>query len=287
MGFPRKMGERKRVAVVTGSNKGLGFAIVRGLCKQFDGDVYLTARNESLGQQAVLDLRKEGLNPRFHQLDVTKPDTIVKLRSFLKDTYGGLDLLVNNAGKMDMELSAANAESLMRTNFTGLCNVSEVLFPLLRPHARVVNVSSLISVVALRKCSSELQQKLTNRNISSEDLKRLMQTFVDCVGTRGGHGWPTGKLTGAYGVSKIGATVMSIIQQRQLLNDTRPDIVVNACCPGYVMTDLTGQKGMKTIDQGAVTPLYLAMLPPNITSPKGELVSEKQIVKWEMTNSKL
>ena len=37
------------VAIVTGANKGIGFGIVRGLCKKFEGDVYLTARDETRG----------------------------------------------------------------------------------------------------------------------------------------------------------------------------------------------------------------------------------------------
>lgn len=87
-----------RVAVVTGSNKGLGFAIVRGLCKRFDGDVILTARNEDLGREAVAKLEGEGLKPLFHQLDITSPDSIAAIRQFLETTYGGLDVLVNNTG---------------------------------------------------------------------------------------------------------------------------------------------------------------------------------------------
>ncbi|XP_033743473.1 carbonyl reductase [NADPH] 1-like [Pecten maximus] len=291
-GLPTTM-ENKRVAVVTGSNKGIGYAIVRGLCKQFDGDVYLTARDKSLGLQAVQDLNKEGLSPKFHQLDVTKPDTIAKLRSFLKDTYGGLDILVNNAGIFIEANSAAQdgtqAESIVRTNFTGLCDVSEALFPLLRPHARVVNISSMLSFASLLKCSDELQHRFKDENISQEELKILMQQFVDCIkmGTHGANGWPTGKYTSGYGVSKIGATVISFIQQRELKKDSRPDIVVNAVCPGYVVTDLTGQQGFKTIDQGAETPLYLAMLPPNTTNPNGKFISEKQIVNWKAKSTKL
>ncbi|KAH9513989.1 NADH-cytochrome b5 reductase [Bulinus truncatus] len=87
-----------RVAVVTGSNKGIGFAIVRALCKQFDGDVLLTARNVDLGKNAVEELEKEGLHPRFHQLDLNDHSSVTKLRDFLKANYGGLDVLVNNAG---------------------------------------------------------------------------------------------------------------------------------------------------------------------------------------------
>ncbi|CAM5079399.1 unnamed protein product [Eretmochelys imbricata] len=77
------------VAVVTGTNKGIGFAIVRALCKQFTGDVYLTARDPGRDQAAVAKLQEEGLSPLFHQLDIT---------NFLKEKYGGLNVLVNNTG---------------------------------------------------------------------------------------------------------------------------------------------------------------------------------------------
>ena len=87
-----------RVAVVTGSNKGIGFAIVRGLCKQFTGDVYLTARDEGRGQAAVALLKAEGLSPKFHQLDITSQESVDTLKKFVLEKYGGIDILVNNAG---------------------------------------------------------------------------------------------------------------------------------------------------------------------------------------------
>ena len=58
------------VAVVTGSNKGIGFGIVRALCKKFEGDVFLTSRDEGRGRAAVEDLEKEGLKPKYHVLDI-------------------------------------------------------------------------------------------------------------------------------------------------------------------------------------------------------------------------
>lgn len=85
------------VAVVTGSNKGIGFEIVRAMCKQFPGDVYLTARDPGRGQEAVAKLQEEGLHPLFHQLDIDDPQSIRALRDFLKQKYGGLNVLVNNA----------------------------------------------------------------------------------------------------------------------------------------------------------------------------------------------
>jgi len=87
-----------RVAVVTGSNKGIGLAVVRALCKQFQGDVFLTSRDEGRGKEAVEILRSKGLNPKYAVLDLGKEETICKVRDLLKETYGGIDILVNNAG---------------------------------------------------------------------------------------------------------------------------------------------------------------------------------------------
>ncbi|VTJ75002.1 Hypothetical predicted protein [Marmota monax] len=92
------MSSCRRVALVTGGNKGIGFAIVRDLCRQFSGDVVLTARNEARGRAAVQQLQAEGLSPLFHQLDIDDPQSIRDLRDFLRKEYRGLDVLVNNAG---------------------------------------------------------------------------------------------------------------------------------------------------------------------------------------------
>lgn len=79
-----------RVAIVTGGNKGIGLAIVRRMCKKFDGDVVLTARDESRGEDAVKQLQGEGLDPKFHQLDIASRDSISKVKEFLTAHYGGI-----------------------------------------------------------------------------------------------------------------------------------------------------------------------------------------------------
>jgi len=56
------------------------------------------ARNAELGKKATEDLKKEGLDARFHQLDLHSKESINKLKTFLQSQYGGLDILVNNAG---------------------------------------------------------------------------------------------------------------------------------------------------------------------------------------------
>jgi len=85
------------VIQVTGGNKGIGFAIVKALCQQYDGNVYLTARDTTRGLNAVGELKKQGLKPKFHQLDVDDDNSVNTFRDYLRNTYGGLDVLVNNA----------------------------------------------------------------------------------------------------------------------------------------------------------------------------------------------
>ncbi|XP_068931077.1 carbonyl reductase [NADPH] 1-like isoform X2 [Petaurus breviceps papuanus] len=241
------MSSCSRVAVVTGSNKGIGFAIVRDLCKKFSGDVILTSRNPTLGQEAVKKLKDEGLNPLFHQLDITDPQSIRTLREYLKEQYGGVDVLVNNAG----------------IAFKG----------------RVVNVSSSVSVRSLKNCSPELQEKFQSDKITEEELVGLMNKFVEDTkkGVHQKEGWPNT----AYGVSKIGVTVLSRIHARQLNEQRKSDnILLNACCPGWVRTDMAGPKATKSIEEGAETPVYLALLPPGVTEPHGQFVSEKMVEKW-------
>jgi len=273
----------KKIAIVTGGNKGIGFAIVRGLCQKYDGDVYLTARDEARGSTAVEELKKEGLSPKFHQLDIDDQSSINKLRDFVKDNYGGLDVLVNNAGIAYKMASTApfseQAEVTCKTNFWGTLNVCNALFPLLRSHARVVNVSSMVSQMSLGKCSDDAKLRvLSVKNV--EEIEAFMTDFVESakVGKHKDKGWPDS----SYGMSKVGVTALSLIQHKNLEADkSREDIVVNACCPGYVSTDMTSHKGHKKVEEGADTPLYLALLPPNVESPRGCFVSERKIGKWE------
>ncbi|XP_020851667.2 carbonyl reductase [NADPH] 1-like [Phascolarctos cinereus] len=167
---PKVMSSSSRVAVVTGSDKGIGLAIVLDLCKKLPGDVILTARNPTLGQEAVKKLKEEGLNPVFHQLDINDQQSIRTLREFLKERYGGVDVLVNDAGILFKEADTAcfpiQAEVTLQTNFFGTRAVSAELLPLMKPQGRVMNVTSFQSFNALKNCSPELQQKFLSDTIT-------------------------------------------------------------------------------------------------------------------------
>ncbi|XP_054654202.1 carbonyl reductase [NADPH] 1 [Dunckerocampus dactyliophorus] len=272
-----------RVAVVTGGNKGIGKAIVQALCKQFEGDVYLTARDEGRGRDAVASLSSEGLKVNFHQLDINDVGSITKAAAFFKDKYGGVDVLVNNAGiafkVADTTPFATQADVTLKTNFFATQDMLTHFLPLVKAGGRVVNVSSFVSVRSLSQCSPQLQERFRSEDITEEELTGLMRRFVDRA-KKGEHkqdGWPET----AYGVSKIGVTTLSMIQARRVSKERPNDqILVNACCPGWVRTDMAGPKATKSPEEGAVTPVYLALLPAGETEPHGKFVSDKAVHAW-------
>ncbi|XP_007183805.1 carbonyl reductase [NADPH] 3 [Balaenoptera acutorostrata] len=272
-----------RVALVTGANKGIGFAIARDLCRQFSGDVVLTARDVERGRAAVQQLQGEGLSPRFHQLDIDDLQSIRALRAFLRKEYGGLNVLVNNAGiafKIDDPTPFdIQAEMTLKTNFFATRNVCSELLPIVKPHGRVVNVSSLQGFKALENCSEDLQEKFRCKTLTEEDLVELMKKFVEDTKNEvhEREGWPNS----AYGVSKLGVTVLSRILAQRLDEKRQADrILLNACCPGWVKTDMAGAHGCRTVEEGAETPVYLALLPPDATEPHGQLVWDKVVQNW-------
>uniref|UniRef100_A0A8D2JQ09 Carbonyl reductase (NADPH) n=1 Tax=Sciurus vulgaris TaxID=55149 RepID=A0A8D2JQ09_SCIVU len=277
------MSSCSRVALVTGANKGIGFAIARDLCRQFSGDVVLTARDEARGRAAVQQLQAEGLSPRFHQLDIDDLQSIRALRDFLRREYGGLNVLVNNAGIAftmdDPTPFDIQAEMTLKTNFFATRNVCTELLPIMKPHGRVVNISSSQGTRALEHCSEDLQEKFRCDTLTEGDLVDLMKKFVE--DTRNEvherEGWPSS----AYGVSKLGVTVLSRILARRLDEKRKADrILLNACCPGPLQADVAGDRGCRTAEEAAETPVYLALLPPDATEPQGQLVRDKVVQNW-------
>ncbi|CAH8600612.1 unnamed protein product [Heterobilharzia americana] len=274
-----------KLAFVTGSNKGIGYSIVEKLAKFYgtsgEWDIYLTARNVDLGLQAVKKLADEGLDVKFHQLDITDPNSRKAFLSFVQKNYpGGINICVNNAGiayKVDSPAPfGEQAKVTVNTNFTSTVDFIEEFIPLLAENARVVNVSSSVSLSSLKKLSNELYEKIVGPMNLSE-LRTLMLEFVKCAedGTHSAKGWPST----AYGVSKIGLTKASFIFGDMLKDDCRK-IIMNSCCPGYVDTDMTSHKGVKTTDEGADTPFYLATLPIGSKEPINQFVYERKVVDW-------
>jgi carbonyl reductase 1 len=282
-----------RVAVVTGGNKGIGLGVVRAIAKaaNFSGDVYLTSRDAKRGLEAVNALMAEGLIVHFHQLDILDKGSIEKLRDFMDGKYGGIDVLVNNAGiafkGAATEPFAEQAEVSIRTNFWAVKDTCHLLFPVLKSGARVVNVSScegfLPKIRGKEPAAGALRRKfaLSGSTLTAAELGQMMEDFVQAAkdGTHHERGWPNS----TYVVSKVGLSALTRIQQHEFdVSDPEGhnDLVVSHVHPGYVDTDMTSHKGPLTIDQGARSAVFAALLPP-LTELKGRYFWDNcQEVDW-------
>ncbi|XP_041485649.1 carbonyl reductase [NADPH] 1-like [Lytechinus variegatus] len=278
-----------RIAVVTGANKGIGLEIVRSLCRHYgqDGIVYLTARNEGRGLAAVELLKKEGLDPRFHLLDVTDNESIDELRNHLEKEHGGIDILINNAGVTPVQYAdLPNYERslcVMKTNFFAVLAICRSLMPLVRPNGRIVHVASSTAYLLFREDFDEEMRNRFRQANSVQDVVDLMDEYLKFCkeGTLEEHGWTDQP----YRVAKLGVIVLSKIQARKLISEQESpqDILVNACCPGFVYTDMSahlpddyfGGTRITTVE-GADTPVFLALLAPGAEGPNGEFIFRRK-----------
>ncbi|GJQ71694.1 hypothetical protein Trydic_g11388 [Trypoxylus dichotomus] len=251
-----------KVAIVTGSNKGIGYAVVKGLCQKFNGVVYLTSRNVARGEAAIKKLKELGYHPSFHQLDVNDQESVNKFKDHILTTHGGIDILVNNAGVMysetpqDYENFLKQAEDTIETDYFALLRVSEAFLPLLRKDGRIVNVSSSAGHLS-RLPSADLRTKFSSNTLTVSQLNELVNQYLKAVKnkTNKEDGWGER----SYSIAKIAVCALTRIHQRYFDNEKRDlNIAVNSVHPGFVLTDLN-PVGEWSIESGAKPLLYLAL----------------------------
>ena len=225
------MTNQNKIAVVTGSNRGLGLAISRKL-SQIGIHVVLTSRNEIDGLAAKQQLSGEGLDVNYHVLDVTNENSVAEFTNWLRQTYGRVDILVNNAGvnpttkPEESSLLTVQPETMQatfNTNVLAVLRISQALIPLMKVnnYGRIVNVST--EMASLSTIASDY--------------------------------YP---LAPSYRLSKVGVNGLTVLLSKELQGD---NILVNAYSPGWMKTDMGGENAPFTAEEGAETAVYLATLP--------------------------
>ncbi|KAH9558711.1 hypothetical protein CY35_06G022300 [Sphagnum magellanicum] len=285
------------VAVVTGANKGIGFEIVRQLAKE-GITVVLTARDETRGKEALESLNRQELhNVNFHPLDVASQESILKLAEWLHKTYGGIDILINNAGisSLHKDTTFENVKLVLDTNYFGVKNVTKALLPLLRDNtpggARVVVVASTGGQL------KHLESKDYVKTLS--DREHLTEDFVDSFanhylkdvanGSQKERDWPIwsdwvnsrhGRCAEDYTVSKVAVNAYVSALHNILVAQPGREKKINvfSCCPGYVATDINENTGVKTVEEGADTPVWLALHSPEGGS--GKFWKEREVLDF-------
>jgi NAD(P)-dependent dehydrogenase (short-subunit alcohol dehydrogenase family) len=239
------MAKEKRIALVTGANKGIGFEVARDLARK-GFHVFLGARDTKAGEAAAEKLRKVGEEEDYGEitvlkLDVSKPDSIRRAADEFSRKSDRLDTLVNNAGILldddkDVLMVAPEIfETTLRTNTLGALLVSQAFVPFLKESdaPRIVNVSSGGGQLA-----------------------------------DGADGWAP-----AYCISK---TALNGVTAQ--LAAALPKFAVNSVCPGWVHTDMGGSNATRSVAEGASGVVWLASEAPH--SMTGKFFRDRKIIPW-------
>ncbi|CAK1542333.1 unnamed protein product [Leptosia nina] len=247
-----------KVAVVTGANKGIGYGVVKELCRRGVKTVYLTARDIKRGTDAVASLKKEGYNPKFHQLEITDEESIKKFCEFIKQQHKGIDILINNAAVTQDNFNAPlyeDAKRVIDVNFHTIIRIEKFIFPLLNDNARVVNVSSDCGHLSKLKNKYWIE-RLSRKDLTLEDVEEFVNWFLDSVNNKTlkveDFKW---NILHAYVVSKIALCAYTWIQQRKIDRG----ISINALHPGFVTTSMTRNCGLLSVEEASDAPVYLAL----------------------------
>jgi NAD(P)-dependent dehydrogenase (short-subunit alcohol dehydrogenase family) len=238
----------KRIALVTGANKGIGFEICRQLAK-LGFTVLLGSRESSHGIQAAKTLQEQGLDVRPVHVDMNDPITFGKLHDLIAADYGRLDVLINNAGfARDWAYTAADVPMQMlrdtfEVNFLALVDLSQRLLPLIRKSSagRIVNQSSALGSLTLHSTPGS----------GLEGLKPL-----------------------AYNSSKTAVNAFTV-HLADALKGT--PIKVNSAHPGSVLTE-ANPSGTLSVEEGARTAVQLATIPPD--GPSGGFFHLGHSLPW-------
>ncbi len=234
------MSDKNPIVVVTGANRGIGFEICRQLAAR-GARLVLTARKAEAGDEAVKQLAAQKVKARFHPLDVTSPESIRGLREFLEREFGGLDVLINNAGILldddanGLEVNLPTIRKTLETNTLAPLLISQTLSPLLKRSrdGRIINLSS------------------------------GMGALSDMGGDHA-----------AYRISKTALNAVSGI----LASELSGKVTVNSMCPGWVRTDMGGPGAQRDVAQGADTAVWLALDAPRDLT--GKFLRDRKIIPW-------
>ncbi len=242
--------QEKKVALITGANKGIGFEIGRQLGK-LGFTVVLAARDEAKVNAAADRLRGEGLDVQGVRLDVTDPSTAEAASRWLDERFGRLDVLVNNAGigpefaagTKPSGLGLAMLKETYETNVFGAFAVIKAFLLLLRKSApsRIINQSSTLGSLG---------------TLSDPDSPYYGNNLLACNS------------------SKSALNGLTLAFSKDLAGDR---ISVNSVCPGWVKTDMGSDAAPRSVEQGAAIAVKLATMD---SPPTGKSLDDGGEIPW-------
>jgi len=245
------MPETKKIALITGANRGIGFETAKQLGEQ-GVTVVLGSRKLSDAEGAAAKLKAQGIDAYAIQLDVTKPADRAAAYKFLDEKFGKLDILINNAGiaggdfftNTTSKTTEQELKSVYETNFFSVVGLTQQLLPLVKKSeaGRIVNLSSILGSLTL-------------------------------------HADPKSPIAGSklfsYNSSKAALNAFTIHLADELKNTP---IKVNSIHPGWVKTEMGTDAAPMEIPDGAKSSVAAALLGPD--GPSGHFIHLGEELPW-------
>lgn len=236
----------KKIAVITGASRGLGYATSEALARM-GYKVVMAMRNPDKAQEQINKLKMKDLDVTAMKLDVANEKSIETFATQVMREMGAVDVLVNNAGIfIDDEDGGNNSvfktksttiQKTFTTNTLGPFLLIQKLLPMMIDggYGRIVNVSSGMG-----------------------QLSEMNQGYA------------------AYRISKTGVNVVTKVFSQEV--EGKGDILINSVCPGWVKTDMGGKGAARTIEQGIKGIVWAATLPKG--GPNGGFFRDGERLDW-------
>lgn len=271
--------ESKKV-LITGSNKGLGYGILKNLSKRPEKHTFIMAiRDLNNGKKAIEELSKEipDIASRIEllELDIANKNSIMNAIKILESKNTKIDCVINNAAIAFNDLFVMNeerAKKLLDTNFYGTVEFTNSISPFINNNGKIIFIGSLGGSLEILK-SEKLVNQFLDSNLTMSKLFELAQKYLLDVKNNQfeQEGWPKYP----YGISKLFVHFYAKLLSADPLYIKR-NIQIYSCHPGTIDTDLTKNvQGIKnipniiTVDEGAIAPCYIFDLPWTINENQG------------------
>jgi NAD(P)-dependent dehydrogenase (short-subunit alcohol dehydrogenase family) len=230
-----------RVALVTGANRGIGLEVTRQLALRGFTTI-LGARDIEKGEESASSLQQSGLKVIPIQLDVTEQESVEDAKFMVEEQFGRLDVLINNA--------AILYDSWQRAENANLDTVREAF--------------ETNTLGAWRMCQAFIPL------LGKSEHARIVN-----VSSESGSLSVMGGGTPAYSVSKAALNALT----RMLADELRAShILVNSVCPGWVATEMGGSDAPRTVEEGATSVMWAAILPDD--GPTGGFFRDGEPLPW-------
>jgi NAD(P)-dependent dehydrogenase (short-subunit alcohol dehydrogenase family) len=274
-----------KIAIITGANQGLGFALAEGLAQRLEARdvVYLTGRDGTRVAAAGRRVRGARAEVRARVLDVRDTAAVNRFANEIEAIHGGVDIVFSNHYQrvLPSDSPAEVVANYVDTNNLGTTRMLRAFSPLLRRGGRLLVVASTLGT--LHELPAELHSRFDTETMTLDGVDATMLAWRDAVidGRAHAEGWPA-----FINIpSKVGqVAAVRVLARDRRAADLRDGTLVAAVCPGMIDTGASrpwfDMSNAQPPAQATIAPLRLALSSAVDPRFQGELVRFGEVLAW-------